>query len=198
MRSITIALLVASVALPAPMLKDREVFYHPIRVGDECVYEEVSNGEITEQKTTVVKAEKTSAGHIITVRWGDESDKPYQTRVIVTRNEVTELDGSASGSKQGASHIKLPAKEGLTWKFEPYGVNKPEEANSVCRVIGEEMVVTPAGKFKAIRVEVKTGPNGKFKDMTTWHASGVGMVKVDMKVGENRRTVILKSFKPGK
>ncbi|WP_157369739.1 TapB family protein [Zavarzinella formosa] len=199
MRSIAVVMLTASVALSAPMLKDRDVFFYPTQAGDESVYEEQTDGNTSELKVTVTKVEKTTGGHIITVRWGNEPGKTLENRVTVTRNEVTELNGPPSNPKPGAPHLRLPAKEGLTWKFEPYGPDKPEAANSVYRVAREEeTVVTPAGTFKAVRVEVKTGPNGIFKDSVEWHAPRVGLVKVEMKVGDTRRTVVLKSFTPGK
>ena len=63
----------------------------------------------------------------------------------------------------------------------------------------EEEVEVPAGKFKAIRVEMENVINGAVFRTTYWHAPGAGMVKIvshDHKRGD--RVQVLKSFTPGK
>jgi hypothetical protein len=95
--------------------------------------------------------------------------------------------------------LKLPAKEGDTWDVvEP---TKPGEfPRKVKYTTGkEEEVETPAGKFKAVRVEQEDIQGGVVFRTSIWYGRGVGVVKVVTHLEEGDRTRLeLRSITPAK
>jgi hypothetical protein len=96
--------------------------------------------------------------------------------------------------------LKLPAKAGDSWSYEP-AVPEGAEKRTITYTVGkEEEIEVPAGKFKALRVEMtqSAAPGEFIPRMTYWYASGIGLVKSVSAQGAKDRTVVLKSFTPGK
>jgi hypothetical protein len=94
--------------------------------------------------------------------------------------------------------LKLPAQEGETWEVEsPATPGNP--ARKFKYTTGkEEEIEVPAGKFKAIRVEMENEINGTVLRTTYWHAPGAGMVKIVSHDQRGERVQVLKSVVPGK
>jgi hypothetical protein len=71
--------------------------------------------------------------------------------------------------------LKYPVKPGETWQQEiTIGT---EKVKSMCKVGQEEEVQVPAGKFKAIPVQIDADANGMKVATTYWFAADVGVVK---------------------
>lgn len=89
--------------------------------------------------------------------------------------------------------IKLPPVAGAKWEqdvFTPDGTKRT--GTLVKKVVGEEEVETPAGTFKAVRVDTEY-PAGR-PTQKSWYAPGVGEVMTDV-----QGTIYkLKSFSPAK
>ena len=83
--------------------------------------------------------------------------------------------------------LKLPAKPGSKWE-ESVTDAKGKLGTAVHTIRGEEDVVTPAGTFKAIRVDIEFPVGELFA--TEWYAAGRGMVMADYV----RHSVVMKSF----
>jgi hypothetical protein len=70
------------------------------------------------------------------------------------------------------------------------------------RLVGEEVVEVPAGRFRAVRVEysytLPVGPRSVpvAYHATNWYAPGRGAVKVVFRVGEDETVMELKSYTP--
>jgi hypothetical protein len=92
--------------------------------------------------------------------------------------------------------LKLPANAGDTWTVGPRENRRGPVAGHTCKVIGEEVVEVPAGKFTAIRVDSVYPADGADSTVSRWFAPNVGLVKMDN--GGGSRTAVLKSFTPGK
>ncbi len=69
-----------------------------------------------------------------------------------------------------------PTKKDDTWSWKGKG-NFGVEIDNVSTVSGPEEVVTPAGKFQAIKVSVVGTQGGQPINMTYWYANYIGLVK---------------------
>ena len=94
--------------------------------------------------------------------------------------------------------LKLPAKPGDKWEWEQVAPGGTGVVTTVFTVGKPEQVEVPAGKFEAIPVEHGTDLRGRTVKATTWHAPGVGVVKMVTYSGASERTQVLKSIRPGK
>lgn len=93
--------------------------------------------------------------------------------------------------------LKLPPKKDSSWK-----VDSKEEDGRAYRGefrIDEQEVKVPAGTFKTIRVSSRDlEANGLNPLITTYYASGIGMVKQVIQVGNAMATIELEKFESGK
>ena len=95
--------------------------------------------------------------------------------------------------------IEFPLKEGKSWTKSTQQGNVTRTA--VFLVRGEEEVETPAGKFKALKIEVHGGTNdplgGKGEQFSAfqWYAKDVGLVKEITNVEKGTSTTVLKEYK---
>jgi hypothetical protein len=94
--------------------------------------------------------------------------------------------------------LKLPAKAGDTWEWEDRAADAGRRQKIKFKIVGEEEVEVPAGKFKAIRVSEEEEVRGRTTKHESWYAPDVGLVKrvTQLVVGEG--VILLKSFTPGK
>jgi hypothetical protein len=100
--------------------------------------------------------------------------------------------------------LKLPAKEGDKWEFDT-PAQRDERGRGLRGEKGTvtvgptEVVEVPAGKFRAVRLEIAvTAINGDAVPeirYTSWYAPEVGLVKMTRGTEWTR---VLKSFTPGK
>src|SRR5262245_1080923 len=193
------AILLALPAAPAaPRAQDRPATYFPTRVGDRWVYDDGKEKESVREVTAVeVKREET----IVTV--SEPGRKAVAERVSVSAAGVRRLEFNGF-TLDGYWLIKLPAKEGDKWEFD-----YPNQRDGQGRGLrGEKGTVTvgpteevevPAGKFRAVRLEIEvTAINGKAGPeirYTSLYAPEVGLVKMTR---GSEWTRVLKSFTPGK
>ncbi|WP_020474616.1 TapB family protein [Zavarzinella formosa] len=61
-----------------------------------------------------------------------------------------------------------------------------------------EDVEVPAGKFKTIRLEMKSQVGRVKTEATYWYAPNLGLVKMTGMSGNLESVMVLKSFTPGK
>ena len=62
------------------------------------------------------------------------------------------------------------------------------------KVIGEEEVVVPAGKFKATRIQITVDEDGEeVLNSTCWYAANIGVVKQAMDIGDATMVMELES-----
>jgi hypothetical protein len=107
--------------------------------------------------------------------------------LVVSADRVTE---AAPGSRAASrTLLVLPLRVGATWEDQGW-------AATVC---GSERVTVPAGDYHAIRVEEVMRVTDGEVTVTSWYASGVGLVKRVRKSvlgGESVR--VLYQFRPGR
>jgi len=192
-------LLAIPTAPAAPRTKegDRPAAYFPTRVGDRWVYDEGNEKESVREVTAVeVKREET----IVTVR---EPGRNATERLAVSAAGVRRLESNGFRLKDHWL-LKLPAKEGDKWDFD-YPSQRNEQGRGLRGEKGTvtvgpiEEVEVPAGKFRAVRLDIEvTSINGvevPAVQFTSWYAPDVGQVKMTRGTDWTR---VLKSFTPGK
>jgi hypothetical protein len=190
-----VALCVASLCFPllavaAPAVKGKAVYYHPTKVGDTRVYVSNDGDETIESTDEVTKVEGKDDARLVSTRWKQGKGGGTETARVSEQGVVL-----LSTFNVKAHVLRLPAKEGESWSDEQdfAGIKTRHTTGK------EEDVEVPAGKFKAIRMATEIRVNGETKiTILSWYAPQVGLVKSVMRVGGKEDVRELKSFTPGK
>lgn len=182
---------------PKPKGDDKPVLYVPTAVGDKRVLELTRNG-VSSETTEWVTVVETKGGMTI-VSLSREEGGPTMYQYGASADGVFRVSSGKLFYDPPTRLLKLPPKEGETWEVEARAT-AANPSRKVKYTTGEvEEVEVPAGKFKAVRVEMEDEINGAVLRTTYWHAPGAGMVKIvthDDRRGD--RVQVLKSFTPGK
>jgi hypothetical protein len=173
-----------ALAAPAPKAKEKEAAYFPTRMGDKREYE-VRSGETVESgyTDTVTKVEKADAATHVTVTRDYSNGRPFVTTIAVSADGLFRVSHNDKKLDAPVPLFKQPAKAGTKW----------EVGEVTYTVIGEEDVEVPAGKYKAVKVDVASGGD---VHTSLWFAPTVGLIK-QTNPG-SMVTVVLKAFTPGK
>jgi hypothetical protein len=187
------------VAGSAPKPKDDEkaALYLPTTVGEKRVLETTRNGA-TSEVTEWVTAVGTKGGMTV-VSFAREEGGPTMYQYGASADGVFRVSSGKLVYDPPHRLLKLPAKEGETWEVEARATAANPSRKVKYTTGKEEEVEVPAGKFKAVRVEIEDTINGAVLRATYWYASGAGMVKIvahDDRRGD--RVQVLKSVTPGK
>lgn len=113
----------------------------------------------------------------------------------VSNHGIAALVIGGTPLREPVFHLRLPAKAGETWVAEEQVVGDVVFSRRTFTTGPEEEVEVPAGKFRAIRVDVTT-PHGA---SSNWYAPGVGLVKTVLKTSDGRESApiqALRSFVP--
>lgn len=196
MRSLLILLCGPVVAWSAPALKTKTTLYHSTTVGDTFEFEMTFGKSVSSHSETIEKVESTPDGYVVSVARTAGKSKPITSNYLVNEKGIARLSGGSIVYNPPMVLLKLPAKANNEW------INKVDAAiqQYTLKVIGEEDVEVPAGKFKAIRVET-TGNIPQFKQdvkMIHWYAPNLGVVKQATIINETERVYVLKVYKPAK
>ncbi len=145
----------------------------------------------------VLKLEKTHNGLRVTIKRGGSGGKPGvedQIDVSATGLRLVQFGGRAIDPPSPL--LRLPAEAGDTWKWEAAKKEGAPTQRTTFKLIGQEEIEVPAGKFKVLRVEQITELNGKSTRCEEWYAPRVGLVKkVFHHLGATKQVQELKSFK---
>jgi hypothetical protein len=188
-RALPAVLLVPALALAAPRAKEREAAaYFPTREGDKREYEVRAGDKVEGGYTDVVtKVEKRDGAPRVTITRDYPGSAPYVTTIAVAADGLSRVAVGDKPLDKPAVLLRLPAKVGTEWEYEGGGARyKVVEADAEVEV--------PAGKYKAVRVEL--GADGAAARTTLWFAPSVGLVK--MVGADGDRVTVLKSFTPSK
>lgn len=185
----------AGPAAPLPKGGPPPTFF-PAQVGAKWVWTtEGGRGDPIETTDLVTKVERAAGETKVTVgRVGKDGDVTW---TAVTRESTKGLFRQSSGGLEldpPLPLLRFPVTAGDTW--ETPAVAATGEGKGRVTVVGVEEVEVPAGKFKAVRVQVEKNPKGApTQTSTQWWAEGVGLVK---SLPPGGRVMVLKSFSPGK
>jgi hypothetical protein len=160
----------------APKKAEKLPDYYPLKVGTKWTYEvDPGNGQKLQVGNQITKIETIDGTSLALME-------------IVVNGMVASTEHLESTPKGVFRHrskgvevsppvcvIKYPYKEGDTWMAEPK--IGPQQLKLSIKSGKEEEVSVPAGKYKAVSVNVETVVNGVKIISTSWHAPDVGIVK---------------------
>jgi hypothetical protein len=195
--TITALTFLAALAPAAPVPDDRRpVLYFPVKKGTKWVY---TNGT-AEGRVVVLSAVESKGGTTVltmVTQLPEGETAPYQ-KVKLSDAGVFSVELAGEPIDPPLCLLKLPVRNGLMWEEStPSGVLTTK---CTATAFGPEDVVVPAGRFRAIRVELEVDVAingvkgaGPYR-LKNWYAPGLGCVK--QMSGD--WTEELKSFTPGK
>jgi hypothetical protein len=169
--------------------------YFPTAVGTTAVYQADAGRLSMESTDKVTEVTKTPDGVRVTVERSSESGfRPATFETDVTAKGLAQVRFGRRANDPPMPLLRLPAKAGDAWEWEDRAAGRKIQF----KVVGEEEVTVPAGKFKAIRVAEEETVRGQTTRHESWYAPKVGLVKrvTPLVVGE--QVIVLKSFTAGK
>jgi hypothetical protein len=119
----------------------------------------------------------------VTIRRDFPRAAGYTTTIAVSGDGLIQVALNGEALAKPSMLLKTPLKAGTKWE---------SNAGGRYEATKEEEVEVPAGRFRAVRVELVQGD----RKMTLWFAPGVGQIKT-VEAGSDR-VHVLKEFKPGK
>jgi hypothetical protein len=191
-RALAVLIVVTLPSFSAPALKEKAELYYPIKKGDKLVYEFTQDGKTSERSMTITASEEKDGDWIVTTEHLPIDVSNGKLRV--SKKGITQIEMGGTVLDPPATFLQLPAKAGDTWEIK--GVKSIPTYTS--KVVGEEEITVPAGKFKALRIDATIPLGDKPLTISYWHAPGVGPVKMRSVSGPTDFTQVLKSFTPGK
>jgi hypothetical protein len=196
-----LALFATSAAFAAPVPKgEKKELYFPTTVGAKWVTTMTMGDRTSETTETVTKVEAKGGVYTVTVEV-EAKGGAISNNFRVSDKEVARLR-RGGGEDDLVPLLRLAGKVGDKWELAvPAGKTPGARAKKLTYTLGkEEEVKVPAGTFKAIRVDFEAEQQGRVNQKdATWYAPGVGLVKAIQDIGgKAERTVVLKSFTPGK
>jgi hypothetical protein len=171
--------------------------YYPTAVGTKWVYDQ--NGR---EMTWEVSAAEARAGEtLVTITQTITGGEPEAiVKTSVSARGVYKLEVGPF-KIDPVCELRFPVKAGDTWPVHVPSQKGGLQGWTGTVTVGDvEEIEVPAGKFRAVRVDVvMTGEGGRVlaepRRHTNWYAPGVGLVKTTSGKDPNRA---LKAFTPGK
>ena len=181
---VLVALLAGLPLTAAPVPKNAEPpLYYPTRVGAQWLY--VSGDWVVTD--TVTAAKQKDRVWVVTVeRLTKEGTVDFENEWEVSSEGLFQIAHNDKKHRNPECFLKLPAKPGEKWD-----VNPEVEYRAVATE--PKRVKVPAGEFDAIGVKTYLGNRDKLP-MTTWHAPGIGPVKIE---GPKNEVMELEVVHPG-
>jgi hypothetical protein len=184
---------------PGPKLADGPPAYFPSAVGATAVYQSTAGKlsmEMTDKVTDVVK---TSDGVRVTIeRTSSSSSKAVTIETDVSAKGLAEGRFGSRENDPPIPRLRLPFKAGDSWDWEPRKADDVRQRKFKFKLVGEEEVEVPAGKFKAVRVAEEEESRGRTTRHDAWYAPKVGLIKRTTQLLVGEQVIVLKSFTPGK
>jgi hypothetical protein len=165
-----------SSAAPRGIDKDKTPVYFPTVVGERWELSITGGDErrVTNVEEVLAVAEKGGVTTITVARLKPDGSRQDEYTVEASAEGVCVVAAGATRYDRPTWLVKSPTKAGTKWdvpvpkQFDPTGALE-------MRVVGEEKVETPAGTFKAVRVDT-VDSTGKTR-ASEWYAPGRGRVQ---------------------
>jgi hypothetical protein len=155
---------------------DEATYYAP-KLGAVRVYEVKQGGTLVSEFTEVVTKLEIAGDWL---------------RVSSRVTSQTSADGNRQPTSAFGPPLKLPVKVGESWTKDA-DPKQQLPSQSSYKVVKVEDVEVPAGTFKALRVETTLTRDDFPINSVWWYAPGVGLVKMESRLGGSVRTRTLKS-----
>lgn len=171
--------------------------YYPLKVGTNWTYRVVlgseAKGQVTNQIAKIEKIDDQSLARQETVAQGAVAATEHlsSTAKGIFRHRYNGVEVTPP-----VCVLRYPVKQGDSWGSEAKVGEQTIKMTS--RVVGEEEVAVPAGKYKAIAVQVDGDAAGTKIRTTYWFVANIGFVKQITDIGGNHITLEMDKFEAGK
>jgi len=182
----------------APMKKslDKPIFF-PHRLGDTLVYQHGGGDAAPEEIVSVTKVEETDGAVLVTIARAMKGKPAKNSKARIDDRGVFWLEIGSRSIDPPICVLATPVTRGKTWE-DAIKLSGEDTAKTKYVIGTEEEIEVPAGRFRAIRVDVDSEINGEHNMGVEWHAPDVGLVKSVTKVEPAEITITLKSRTSGK
>ena len=154
--------------------------YFPLRVGDSWTYR--NDEDDSEFTVKVIGEEKQADGTILF-----QVEKMVGTRihywytkapgwVLMRREAYADQEGQSVAHEPARQYLKSPLAAGAKWTWKGKGATGMDVLE-INVVEGPQVVTTPAGRFRAMKVVSRVREGDASVTRTNWYAPGVGLVK---------------------
>lgn len=194
------SLLVVFVAVPvvaAPVPKDKPVLYYTTKEGTKLVYELKTNASTSEFTETVTKVEIKNGVYRVSISREFIKGEPTISVVEVCGGGIPQEESEHLKWIPG-SWRRMPLRPDTSKEFALPSLTTGKLIKLKHKIGTLEEIEVPAGKFKAISVEIGVKSADLATSITHWYAPGIGIVKSVTKTNDFEQIQVLKSFTEGK
>lgn len=189
---VCLAALPLAMAAPVPthLMKDPPLYY-PVQKGTRWVY--LDNGVEHQYVVSDVEKNKRGDAFIVTVVEVKGEKQTLYRKMEVSRSGLLWLETTEGDAfDEPIRLLRCPVVANEDWPYWCSGSGTIAKFDGMMKVVGNEQVEVPAGKFNAVRVKDKwsIGGDGLKDKCTWWFAPNVGVVKMEY----GGRDIVLKSF----
>ena len=186
----------ASAAQQAETDKEKTPDYYPLKPGTRWVYQVEANGKKVQLTNQISKLETIDGKSLALV------ESSVNGSITATEHLTTTDKGIFRNRTNGVEIsppiclLKYPVTKGETWESEATLGNQQMKVKSKSVDIAE--VTVPAGKYKAVRVDVEISVAGLNASFSYWFAPDVGVVKQTTDLGGSKISAELEKYEPPK
>jgi uncharacterized protein DUF3108 len=193
---LVLAIGIASAAQQAESDKGKTPDYYPLKPGTKWIYQVEANGKKVEVTSQIAKLETIEGKSLALVErlvGGDVKETEHLTATDkgIFRNRANGVELSPP-----VCLLQCPVKKGDTWESETTLGNQQMKVKS--KTVDFEEVTVPAGKYKAIRVDVEIAVAGLNANFSYWFAPDVGIVKQTTDLNGTKGSSELEKYEPAK
>lgn len=193
--------LLAGVLLPVSSVLAQEAMpttpYYPLETGTTWTYKTKEGRfvmKVDKQDKVKVQDKEVPCVRVVLLV---EDKEVGQECISVTSDGVYRNAFGAAVPDKPVRILKLPLMTGDSWEID--GKALGDTFKGKFTVGKEEEITVPAGKYKAFPVSSEDlDASGLRASTTSWYASGVGLVRQDIKVNNQQTRIELEKFEASK
>ena len=170
--------------------------YYPLTLGTKWIYELRAEGQKKKLTNQVAKFETIDGKKLAVVETVIDGTVTGTAHIAVTDKGVMCHRMNGVELAPPLCVLKYPFKKDDTWEVET--TLGAEKMTVKGKAVGTEEVTVPAGKYKAVKVELERTVAGMQVSATSWFAPDAGVVKQTMSSGGSTATLELEKFEAGK
>jgi len=174
---------------------DKEVpaNYYPLKEGNKWYYRMEAGEKTFQVVTQLTKVENSSVKGMFRLEMSIDGKVLGSEDLTVDKTGVLRHAFNDTQFPTPVTVVRFPVKEGDTW--EQTVAAGGDEMKLKGKVIGEEEIEVPAGKFKALRVQIEaSGEQSETLTVTYWFARNAGIVKQTLEVGDEQIVFELEKY----
>jgi hypothetical protein len=174
---------------------DKEVpaNYYPLKEGNKWYYRMEAGEKTFQVVTQLTKVENSPVKGMFRLEMSMDGTVLGSEDLTVDKTGVLRHAFNDTQFPTPVTVVRFPVKEGDTWEQTVAGGGDDMKLKG--KVIGEEEIVVPAGKFKALRVQIEaSGEQSETLTVTYWFARNAGIVKQTLEVGDEQIVFELEKY----